>query len=83
MLLSNTRENWDNSSSCAAELVQSTQQKLSALNAIYENHNKYAGFYLCSIEGNLCRNGDVSVERNHSGVVAYLARSRCFLFYCC
>jgi hypothetical protein len=78
MLLSNTVQEWDNSYSCAAELAQTNPRSLSALDAIYQNHTKYAGYYLRSIEGNLRMNGDVAAEQNHSGVVAYLGLGASF-----
>ncbi len=78
MLLSNTVQEWDNSYSCAAELAQTNPRSLSALDAIYQNHTKYAGNYLRSIEGNLRMNGDVAAEQNHSGVVAYLGLGAAF-----
>jgi hypothetical protein len=52
---------------------------MSALNAIYGNPEKYGGFYLRILEGNLKMNGrDVSAEQNHSGFVAYLGEGACF-----
>jgi hypothetical protein len=45
---------------------------MSALNAIYGNPEKYGGFSLRSLKGNLKMNGDVLAEQNYSGVVAYL-----------
>ena len=78
MLLSNAMAERDNAYSCAAELVQGAPRSLSALNVIYQNYPKYAGYYLRSIPGNLRMNGDVSAEQNHSGVVAYLGLGATF-----
>ncbi len=49
---------------CSSLAAQSTPRSLSALNAIYNNPTKYAGFYLRSTEGNLHMNGDVSAEHS-------------------
>ena len=72
MLLSTSQEEWDDSYQCGLELLTSSPRMTSALNAIYSNPEKYSGYFLRSIPGNLQMNGDVSAEQNHSGVVAYL-----------
>jgi hypothetical protein len=53
-------------------------KQMSALDDIHGDPEKYAGYYLRSIDGNLQMNGDVSAEQNHSGVVAYLGEGACF-----
>ena len=72
MLLSKTTEEWEDSYKCGRDVVVNSPQMLSALDKIYEDPEKYSGYYLRGIEGNLMMNGDVSAEQNHSGVVAYL-----------
>jgi hypothetical protein len=78
MLLSSNQVEWESAYSCASELLCTKPKQMSALNAIYGNPEKYGGFYLRSLEGNLKMNGDVSAEQNHSGVVAYLGEGACF-----
>ena len=78
MLLSSTEIEWESAYSCARDLLLTKPRQLSALDAIYGDAEKYAGFYLRSIDGNLQMNGDVSAEQNHSGVVAYLGEGACY-----
>ena len=72
MLLSKTMEEWDDAYAGGSKLVEFKPRMVSALDCIYSEPEKYAGYFLRSIEGNLYMNGDVSAEQNHSGVVAYL-----------
>jgi hypothetical protein len=78
MLLSSKQTEWDRAYLCASEIICNKPWMLSALNNIYGDPEKYAGFYLRGIEGNLMLNGDVSAEQNHSGVVAYLGEGACY-----
>jgi hypothetical protein len=72
MLLSKTLQEWDDACTGGSKLVEFKPRMVSALNCIYSEPEKHAGYFLRSIEGNLCMNGDVSAEQNHSGVVAHL-----------
>ena len=78
MLLSSKQIEWDSAYLCASEILINKPWMLSALNDIYGDPEKYAGFHLRGIEGNLMLNGDVSAEQNHSGVVAYLGEGACY-----
>jgi hypothetical protein len=78
MLLSSNKVEWDSAYSCARDLLLTKPKQMSSLDDIYGDPEKYAGYYLRSIEGNLHMNGDVSAEQNHSGVVAYLGEGACF-----
>ncbi len=78
MLLSSNLTEWDSAYVCASKILIEKPLMLSALNDIYGDPEKYGGFYLRGIEGNLMMNGDVSAEQNHSGVVAYLGDGACF-----
>jgi hypothetical protein len=81
MLLSKTQEEWDEAYECTTLVAQSKPKMLSALNYIHSDTERYAGFYLRGIEGNLYINGDVSAEKNHSGVVAYLGMGAVSICY--
>ena len=78
MLLSSNLTEWDSAYVCASKILIEKPLMLSALNDIYGDPEKYGGFYLRGIEGNLMMNGDVSAEQNNSGVVAYLGDGACF-----
>ena len=78
MLLSSNLTEWDSAYVCASKILIEKPLMLSALNDIYGDPEKYGGFYLRGIEGNLMMNGDVLAEQNHSGVVAYLGDGACF-----
>jgi hypothetical protein len=70
MLLSKTSDEWENAYECASDIVVSMPGMKSALDAIHNATEHYAGFFLRGIEGNLMMNGDVLAEQNHSGVRA-------------
>jgi hypothetical protein len=72
ILLSKTTEEWDDAYKGGHKLLEFKPRMISALNCIYSEPEKYAGYFLRGIEGNLYMNGDVSAEQNHSGVFAYL-----------
>jgi hypothetical protein len=78
MLLSSKQIEWDSAYLCASEILCNKPRMLITLNDIYGDPEKYAGFHLRGIEGNLMLNGDVSAEQNHSGVVAYLGEGACY-----
>jgi hypothetical protein len=78
MILSSKEDEWDSVYSCANELLSTKPKQLSALGAIYGNPEKYAGYHLRSLEGNLQMSGDVFAEHNHSGVCAYLGEGACY-----
>jgi hypothetical protein len=78
MLLSSKEDEWESAYSCAKELLSTKPKQSSSLGALYGNPEKHAGYYLRSLEGNLQMNGNVSTEKNHSGVCAYLGEGACF-----
>jgi hypothetical protein len=53
MLLSSNRIEWECAYSCAKELLATQPKQMSTLDAIYGNPEKYGGYYLHSLDGNL------------------------------
>jgi hypothetical protein len=53
VLLSMKEDEWESAYSCAKGLLSTKPKQLSDLGAIYGNPEKYAEYYLRSLEGNL------------------------------
>ena len=75
MILSNKREEWDNSFNEAYKLLLTHPEKLGLLEDIYADPTYYAGYVIKRISDNLNVNGSTMAEINHSSVIAHLGPS--------
>ena len=72
MMLSKTRDEWDNAYNQARTKLCEYPDKLELLEGIYDNPTYYSGYVLRNIVGNLNVHGSTMAEINHSSVVAHL-----------
>jgi hypothetical protein len=72
MLTSSTPLEYETGYAGACEVIDHDPALRSKLDGYYKQPQRYAGYYLRSLEENLGLNGDVPAEQNHSSVCAHL-----------
>ena len=73
-LTSGTKNAWDEACNDTIGQVQTEPRLVKYIQGIYGNPQRFSGYILVEIEGNLQCHGSAHVEQNHSSIVSHLGR---------